>query len=92
MLPGVQPRLKRRAFTFKCLGESAGRSRTHNQLKQDGAHTPQVGLGVILVELQNLWRHVQWGAAQRLCQALRMQASRKAKVCDFEQLLARLVG
>ena len=49
---------------------------THDELKQDGADTPEVGLGVVLVEAQDLGRHVQRAAAQRLRQALRARQNR----------------
>ena len=45
-------------------------ARTHDELKKDGAHAPEVGLGVVLVELQDLRRHVERASAQRLRQAL----------------------
>ena len=66
--------------------------RTHNKLVEDGANAPQVGLGVILVELQDLGRHVERGAAQGFSETLRLQAARKAEIRDLQQLLARLVG
>jgi hypothetical protein len=58
---------------------------TNNQLKKDGPHAPQVSLGIVLVELQDLRRHVEGGPAQGLGQPLRLQAARKAEVCNLEQ-------
>ena len=66
-----------------CASDAAG-VLTSDQLKQDGAHAPQVGLGVVLLELQNFRRHVQRRAAQRVGQSAGLQAPRKAKVRDLQ--------
>ena len=44
------------------------------QLEQNGADTPQVRLGVILVEVEDFRSHVQRGPAQRFCQTLQSRA------------------
>ena len=63
-----------------------------NELEQDGAHAPQVRLGVVLLEAQDLGGHVQGRAAQRLRQALGLQGARKAEVRDLQDRPRRLGG
>ena len=58
---------------------------TDNKFEQDGTHAPQIGFGIVFVELQNLRGHVQGRPAQGLCQALWLQASCKAEICNLQQ-------
>lgn len=67
------------------------RGPTNHQLVQDGSHAPQVGLGIVLVRLENLRSHVQGGAAQGVSQLVLLQVSGKAKVSYLEDCLRRVV-
>jgi hypothetical protein len=55
------------------------------QLATVNASTAESNLCIILLELQDLRGHVQWGATQRLSEALGHQGAGKAKVCNLEQ-------
>ena len=63
-----------------------------DELEQDGAHAPQVRLGIVLLEAQDLGGHVQGRAAQRLRQALGLQGAGKAEVCNLQDRPRRLGG
>lgn len=55
---------------------------TRQQLKQDRADAPQVRLRVILVVAQDLGGHVEWAAAERLRQALRVARGHTRETAD----------
>ena len=61
------------------------RRRAAHELEQDTPDAPEVRLGVVLLVAQDLRRHVQGRAAQRLGQTARVHVPREAKVGDLER-------
>mmetsp|Transcript_1549 Transcript_1549/g.5694 ORF Transcript_1549/g.5694 Transcript_1549/m.5694 type:complete len:345 (+) Transcript_1549:377-1411(+) len=70
----------------------AERRAADENLKEDGAHAPQVRLGVVLFVLQNLRGHVERRAAQRLGHPLRLERPCKSKVRNLQLRHRRCFG
>lgn len=53
-------------------------------LVQNSAHAPQIGLGVVLFITKDLWRHVEWRAAERFCQAEVWERAGESEISNLE--------
>ena len=64
----------------------AGEGRlAREHLEEHGADAPQVGLGVVALERQDLGRHVERASAERLRERRGLEVAREPKVGDLQE-------
>ena len=66
-------------------------STSRNHFKENSAHRPQIGFGIIFLPQQYLRSHIQWTSAHCLCQVYPAQMSGESKISNLEHELPVIV-